>query len=221
MLNGNEDRAQNRKASLDQLIAERRSIRKYKPDIPPQAWIKDMIQCAAMAPSPSNIQPVRFIGIHSRESREKLHKAMMLGRQELLDRLEENKVSKKIGNWIKTYYRFSKFMFSAPLVFAVGTIAPEQGFTKVLSEAGLLKNDRSDGALDITVGLALKAFILKGKDLGLGTCVLTAPLVFIPNIETILGLKEIRIRCFVTAGFPDEKPQPLTKKTGADIYGEI
>lgn len=221
MLSGSKNRTLEQKPSLDQLIVERRSIRKYKPDVPPQVWIKDMIECAAMAPSPSNIQPVRFIGIHSRKSREAIHQAMILGRQELLDRLEEKKGTKKTGNRIKTYYRFSEFMFSAPLLFGIGTIMPEQGFSKILSEAGLLKNNRPDGALDITVGLALKAFILKGEELGLGSCVLTAPLVFIPDIEEVLELKEIQIRCFVTVGFPDEKPQPPTKKTGMDIYYEI
>jgi nitroreductase len=221
MLSGSGNKSLGQKPTLDQLITERRSIRKYKPDMPPQAWIEEMIQCAAMAPSPSNTQPVRFVGIASQSCRETLRRAMISGLQTLLNELEEKKDAKRTKNWIKTYYRFSEFMFSAPLLFAVGIIKPQRDFHKMLAEAGLLKNDRTDGAWDITAGLALKAFLLKGEELGLGSCILTAPLVFVPDVEEILGLKEIRIRCFVTAGFPDETPKVLIKKTGADIYHEI
>jgi hypothetical protein len=74
------------------------------------------------------------------------------------------------------------------------------------------------------VGLALKGFILKGQELGLGTCILTAPLIFISNIskvEEILGLENTRIKCFVTVGFPDEVPPVIERKTVAEIYKEL
>jgi nitroreductase len=113
-------------------------------------------------------------------------------------------------------------MVEAPLLFAFGVIEPSGGFSHKLQAAGLISCDtRHRTDMDITVGLALKGFILKAVDLGLGTCILTAPLVFIKDIEQILELEDVRIACLVTAGFPDETPATLPGKKVADIYREI
>lgn len=207
---------------LEDLISKRRSIRKYSPDNPPEEWINLMLQCALMAPSPSNSQPVRFFRISSAEKRENLYQALALGRQKLLRSIEPRMEKKRLKNRINTYYRFSEFMFNAPLLFAVGTIASYAGFSKKLLEEGVVThNRREETNLDITVGLALKGFILKGEELGLGACILTGPLVFIPNVEEILGINDVRIKCFITAGFPGEKPDMPPKKSIAEIVSEI
>jgi nitroreductase len=213
-------RDKNKLTPLDELINGRRSIRKYKTDMPPAEWIEQMIHCATRAPSPSNTQPVRFIRISSHSIIEQLVQAMALGRQKFLRAVETRGGPKRLRNWINSYYRFSEFMFKAPLLLAVGTVTSVGGFSNKLFEAGVLKQyDRKD--LDITLGLALKGFILKGEELGLGSCILTAPLVFISNIEKILRTKDLSIRCLVTVGFPDEVPRPIERKSVADIYSEI
>ena len=207
---------------LEDLISKRRSIRKYSPDKPPEEWINIMLQCALMAPSPSNSQPVRFFRISSAEKRENLYQALALGRQKLLRAVEPRVEKKRLKNWINTYYRFSEFMFNAPLLFAVGTIISYKSFSKKMFDEGVLTyNKREETNLDITVGLALKGFILKGEELGLGSCILTGPIVFIPNVEEILGITDVRIKCFVTAGFPDEKPDMPPKKSISEIFSEI
>lgn len=206
--------------SLDELINRRRSIRKYKTEVPPEEWIEMMIQCAIHAPSPSNSQPVRFIKICSKRIREELHKNMVSGRQHFLHAIENSGRPKRLRNWINSYYRFSEFMFKAPLIFAVGTVRSTSGFSRKLFEAGLL--DRYDTKdLDITVGLAMKGFILKGEALGLGSCILTAPLVFMSNIDKILGIEDIDIRCLITVGFPDEVPGPIERKSVKEVYMEV
>ncbi len=207
---------------LEDLISKRRSIRKYKPDTLPEEWINTMLQCALMAPSPSNSQPVRFFRISSAEKRENLYQALVLGRQKLLRAVEPKVEKKRLKNWINTYYRFSEFMFNAPLLFAVGTIISCKSFSKkMFDEEVLTHNKREETSLDITVGLALKGFILKGEELGLGSCILTGPIVFIPNVEEILGITDVRIKCFITAGFPDEKPDIPPKKSISEIVSEI
>ena len=210
------------KSFLEDLIHKRRSIRKYKPDMPPEEWINSMLRCALMAPSPSNSQPVRFFRISSAGKREKLYQALVSGKQEFLRAIQSKKEAKRLKNLINTYYRFSEFMFKAPILFTVGTIASYTGFSKKLLEEGILThNKREETSLDITVGLALKGFILKGEELGLGTCILTGPLVFIPNVEEILGINDVRIKCFITAGFPDEKPGMPLRKSISEILSEI
>ncbi|MBC2693775.1 MAG: nitroreductase family protein [Desulfobacteraceae bacterium] len=209
-------------SSLEDLINNRRSIRKYKPTMPPEEWINSMLRCALMAPSPSNSQPVRFFRISSAGKRENLYQALVSGKQELLRAIKSKKEAKRLKSLINTYYRFSEFMFKAPILFAAGTIASYAGFSKKLFEEDILThNKREETNLDITVGLALKGFILKGEELGLGTCILTGPLAFIPNVEEILGINDVRIKCFITAGFPDEKPGMPPRKSITEIFSEI
>lgn len=206
--------------SLDGLINRRRSIRRYKPAMPPEEWIRNMIHCALQAPSPSNTQPVRFVKIHSGKIRDRLRESMAAGRRHLLEALEKKGGRKKVKNLINTYYRFSEFMFRAPVFFAVGTIRSTTGFSQKLFEAGLLES-YDTGGLDIALGLALKGFILKGEALGLGSCILTAPLVFMSEPDHMLGVNDLAVRCFITVGFPDETPPAVKRKSVSEIYMQV
>lgn len=207
---------------LDEILHTRRSIRRYTSETPPEHWIEAMVEAVTWAPSPSNTQPVRILRIGSTEKREVLHQVLMEGRQKFLDQFETENGPKRIKNWINSYYRYSEFMVKAPLLFAFGVSEPAGGFSHKLQAAGLISRDtRHCSDMDITVGLALKGFILKATDLGLGSCILTAPLVFIKDIERLLGLNSLRIACLVTAGFPDETPAGVPRKKVTDIYSEI
>ncbi len=208
--------------SLDELINKRRSIRKYKPDPPDQGQIEEMVHCASMAPSPSNSRPVRFIRIITPGIRKNFFKEIEKGYQTFLGTWETKKASKKIRNLINAYWRYSKFIMDAPVLFAVGTITDGNGFSEKLVRADIISHSsRGDTDFDITVGLALKGFILKGEELGISSCILTAPLAFASNPEDILRLDNIKIKCFVTAGFPDETPAYVERSRLDDIYKEV
>ncbi|MDO9529439.1 MAG: nitroreductase family protein [Syntrophales bacterium] len=207
---------------LDELINKRRSIRKYKTDVPPEDWINSMIRYAAMAPSPKNSRPVRFIKIVSPESRDNLYRAMANGQKRRLQSAQKSSTPNKLKNRINMYWRFSKFMFDAPVLFAVGAVSPERGSSGKLPRTGINKKvGRGDTDIDITVGLAVKGFLLKGEELGLGTCIMTAPFTFVRDVENILGIEDVKIKCFVTVGFPDEKPDAPERINVADICREI
>ena len=207
---------------LDKLINQRRSIRKYKADIPPADSIEKMIFAATCAPSPSNSQPALFIRIASTKTKDRIHEALLEGYQTLLHRWKERDGSKKTKNLINAYKRYSEFMFDVPVLFAVGIDQSFSGFSKRLFDANIIAEDRrKDTDLDISTGLALKGFILKGEELGLSACILTAPLVFIADIEKRLGLDDVRIKCFVTVGFPDEKPGYIKRKSVSEICREL
>ncbi|MCP4134585.1 MAG: nitroreductase family protein [bacterium] len=206
---------------LDETVKIRRSIRKYRQEIPPEEDIARMLELVRYAPSPSNSQPVRFIKCAGTEIREKLKNALDSGYTNLLQKLEKPGVPKKIRNHINVYYRYSQFMFEAPLLFALAVEEPG-GFSKKLFEAGVLDRDirqYTDG--DISAGLALNTFLLKGAELGIGTCVLTAPLTFMRGGENLLPDSSLRIVCFITAGYPDETPGDLKRKPIEELYMEI
>jgi nitroreductase len=207
---------------LDEIIQRRRSIRKYTLEVPPPSWIEAMIACAARAPSPSNSQPVRFIRIMSPEIRQDLLQEMTEHHREFLGNLDAIGGSRKTRNLINTCFRYSKFMVDAPVLIAAGTATNVAGFTRKLVEANLVAEDgKTERDLDIALGLALKGLVLKGTALGLGTCILTAPLVFLSNLEERIGVPEIRIKCFVTVGFSDEEPSFVERKSVSEIYLEV
>lgn len=208
---------------VEKMIRKRRSIRKYKPDVPPSGWIEAIISCAAFAPSPSNSQPVRLFRISSEEVREKLHAEMTDRRRELLEILDSRGGEKKTRNLINAYFRYSEFMFDAPVILAAGTITGHESFSGKLREAGILPPEpaRGETDLDISLGLALQSLMLKSEAIGLGTCILTGPLAFLPEVEKTMGIEGVRIKCFVTVGFPDETPAPVDRKGLSEIYREI
>ena len=207
---------------FDQLVQNRRSIRKYKAALPSEEMIRQMIACAAMAPSPSNSRPVRFVRIQSETMRHQLKQALEEGYQSFLERNREGQNDKRLRNRINVYKRYSDFIFSAPILFAVGFVTGHTGFSKILAEAGILEVDQRESIdLDISVGLALQGFLLKAETLKIGTCIVSAPLVFIDNVEATLGLSDMRVRCLLTAGYPDEVPSHIERLDVDQMYRVI
>ncbi len=205
---------------FDQLIRKRRSIRRYRPESPPEALIEQMVQCACLSPSPSNTHPVRFVNIRSQSIQNEMRARIEAGKEHFLSAAAHQENWKQMRNLINTYFRYSVWMFTAPVIMAVGVTKESTGFSRRLFEAGLLDQyDFKDP--DITTGLSLSAFILKGETLGLGTCILTAPLVFMHRVQGMPGVADLYIRCFVTVGFPDEIPAPVERKTPAEIYRAV
>lgn len=196
--------------NFDQIIQARRSIRQYKKEKPDRSFIDRMLECARLAPSPSHSEPVRYLLIESESRRDALRTEMTLGKDRFLAENDDRGGSKKTRNLIRAYYRFSEFMFNAPYLFALGTI-PVNTLSDRLRDAGrTIPNNKSHQDLDISTGLSLSAFMLKGAELGIATCVLTAPLVYIRNVSDILDA-DLRITCFVTAGYADENTRPLER----------
>lgn len=181
-----------------------------------------MVLAAMRAPSPTNSQPVRFIRILSPEVKDHLHQAMVRGRERLLEAVKENSSSKRLKNWVNAYSRFSEFMFTTPVLFAVGTTLTFVSLSERLFRAGMMEQGhKKHRDVDIAVGLALKGYLLKGEELGLGSCILTAPIIFIEEPEKILFLEKIEIKCFVTTGYPDEEPDYIKRKEFSEIYREV
>lgn len=207
---------------VETLIRERRSIRKYKSDPLPQEWIDAMLQCAHLAPSPSNSQPVRYVRIDTPDYRTKLHRAFIDGHACFIAKHKSAGGSAKLRNWINAYKRFAEFMYEAPVLLAVGVTAQTLGFAGRLAEAGLLdRGMRQSTDLAMTVGLALSGLMLKAQALGVGSCILTVPLVFIAAPEQLLDLDGIKIMCFVTLGLADEAPSPTSRRPLNDVVRVI
>ncbi len=196
-------------AVVERLIFQRRSIRRFQDRPVPEAWIEAMLRCAHQAPSPSNRQPVRFVRIESEAARESLRRALTSGHEALLDQHRSRRGPARLRNRINVYRRYAEVMFAAPLLLAIGVSHEKSGFGDHLAAGGLDPLDSGPAPdLDITVGLALQGLMLKAQGLGMGSCVLTAPLVFIGDAARLLGLENLTVRCFLALGFPGESPRP-------------
>jgi len=207
---------------LEKIIKKRRSIRRYRPDLPPEEWIEKILSATTWAPSPSNIRPVRYVRIESKVIKERLKNEMAQGKERLLRKLDILNNSKKLRKWIEVYYnRYSIFMFDAPVLFVVGIQKKEEGLYEKLKDAKPAINYNRDWALDISVGISICHFILMAETMGLGTCILTTPLIFIDDINRLLCVDNINFRCFLTLGFPDESPSPPERISISDLCIQI
>lgn len=207
--------------TLGDLIRRRRSVRRYRPEMPPEGWIDAMVAAALQAPSPSNSQPVHFVRIASDALREKLTAALAQGHRSLAKAAAA--CAKRLRNRVNVYHRYCLFMHQAPVLMAVCTPRqPQKGLYGHLAEAGVLPPRPLDDAdVALTAGLALDNFLLMGQSLGLATCVLTAPLVFIPDMDRLLGIDDLKVRCLVTVGYADEIPPPVARKPIHQRYRRV
>ncbi len=174
-------------AGLERLLRKRRSIRDFDETFRiPDPAIRKIVRAGLSIPSPSGSMPVWIYRLESRKIREKLEKAVTAGKDALL-----HKAAGKKKNIINYYWRYTSYLFNAPLVLAV-TRAPFQS---------LLENSKGEEAAKITAGLSLFSMSLMAEALGLSSVILTAPLAFCPDIGRKIGIGEKETLCsFLAAG---------------------
>ncbi|MHB8910043.1 MAG: nitroreductase family protein [Syntrophales bacterium] len=203
---------------FDELVTKRRSIRRYTAERPPEEMILAMVRAALEAPSPSNSQPVRFIRVTSERLRGVLREGVAARREALLAIAERAGRPKWMRNRVRFYARYMDFMFDAPVLMAVATLRPPERPAGPEELFGPRTNRVRRANLGVSAGLALMSYLLKGEELGLGSCILSAPLLFLDDPEKLLGLEGMDLICFITTGYPAEEPPPPGKKELGELY---
>jgi nitroreductase len=208
--------------AFDDLLRARRSIRKYLPEEPDDRILREMIAAALWAPSPSHSQPVRFIRVHSTLLKDKLGIALSEGYQHLLDLAASREKPQKLVNRINAYWRYTSFMLRAPVLVAVTTEEGSGSFSGILYEESLLDVDPyTIKGRQIAAGCTLQNVLLKGSELGVSSCILTAPLVFLHHAAVVEEIGGGELQCFLTIGYAAENPKPITRHALEDIYRVI
>lgn len=183
---------------LDAMKA-RRSIRKFKSDPIPEAFVTQLIEAAQLAPSGSNLQPTRLVMIKSAAVRAQLSEATPL-----------------------------PFVSQAPLVIACCVDSESFGGTETrareLKEAGafagtpldkmdpesyakrrLMDPAISEAYLRLNAAIAIDHITLRAVDLGLGTC--WVMMFDQAKVKQILGLGEnFNVVALIPVGYPDQNP---------------
>jgi nitroreductase len=184
---------------LSEVIASRRSIRKYRQEDISADTIRLLLDAARLAPSGSNIQPTRFIVVQSPAAKEAL------------------------GQW--TPY---KFIIKASVIFVccadltamttrehrMGELLKEGVFEGVdidmkdrsIATSSVVTEEAIKAYLTMNAAIAIEHIVLKAVDLGLGSCWLGR--FDRDKIKEFLALDEsIYPVVLLPVGYPDQSPK--------------
>jgi F420 biosynthesis protein FbiB-like protein len=181
--------------SLTDVILERRSIRRYRPDAVPREVIEHLLNVALWAPSAHNRQPWRFAIVETQTQKTALAQAMgtRLRRDLRADGMNEELIEADAN---RSYAR----MTSAPILIALCLsmsdmdIYPDE------------KRSHSEFVMAVqSVAMAGQNLLLAAHDSGLGACWMCAPL-FCPDVvRQVLALPDDwQPQALLTLGYPAE-----------------
>jgi nitroreductase len=192
-------------------IEQRRSIRKFKPDLLSESIIAELLNAARLAPSGSNAQPWRFKIVKDSETKKKLAEAA---------------------------YNQS-FIAQAPVVFVccadidgylngvvsglqdLGRIgAVEDRVVKIIldrtEKMKPMSIEQFGQRIAFNVAIAIEHIVLRALDFGLGTCWIR--LMDEQAIKVIFNWSDsTTVVALLPIGYPDEFPAPRQRRTIDEI----
>ncbi|MCK5183724.1 MAG: nitroreductase family protein [Candidatus Heimdallarchaeota archaeon] len=176
--------------TFDEIIAKRRSIRKFKKDPLKEEEIEAILDAGNKAPSAKNLQQWRF-HVYQREAKDKLVKF-------ILD--EFDKISNKPG--ISKYARYSfQIMDEAPVAILV--------YSAQVMEHPARPDIQS-------VSAAIQNMLLKAQELGIGSLWICDVLYFDETIMKHVGA-EMPLLAAISLGYANESPASRTRLTVDDV----
>lgn len=184
-----------------QLLEARKSIRKYKPEMPPRATIEKILNAGMHAPSGKNRQNWRFFVCTGKKRDEylKYSQKSWLGIKDILQaRLKPS------------LYEFTeRFFFTlgdAPvLIFCYSINTPDERYHTSIG----------------SVYMAVENMNLAAVAEGLGTCTMGAPLEIKDEVDKFLGVTDLpeykagqmELLCGLVLGYPDHEPPKASRQT--------
>ena len=203
--------------ALLELLATRRSVRRFRDDAPPRELLERLVEAAVTAPSASNKQPWRFVIVTDRARIASLAAAVREAVARIAPHIEPAAVDafRAYGDY------FTRFE-AAPAL-----IVPLHKSLTVLSnlvDADLDPADRARiEAMErqsglIGTSLALENLLLMAHALGLGASGMTGPLVADDRLRALLDVPPSwNITALVPVGWPAEAPAPTSRKTAESV----
>lgn len=189
------------KKDFYQLIESRKSIRKFKPDMPPRDVLERILGAGFHAPSGKNRQNWRFFVVTGKKREEylKYSQKSWLGIKDIL----KQRLKPSLYDFTE---RFFFTLGDAPvLLFCYTVNSPEE---KDLTSIG-------------SVYMAVENMNLACVVEGLGCCTMGAPLEIKDDVDKFLGVTdlpeyksgEMQLLCGVVLGYPDHNPPKAPRQT--------
>jgi nitroreductase len=182
------------------VIRNRRSIRKFKPDMVPDEMITELIDAARIAPSGSNLQPSRFIVVKSAEGKEKLKECTPLpfvhSAPVTIICLADT------GVFSGRELRMSELREAGAFI---DTPLDGDGFAEAMKRRAVMSEADAAAYLKFNTAIAIDHLTLRAADLGLGTC-----WIGMFDQKKVREAFDLESRYLVSAlipvGFPDQNP---------------
>lgn len=193
---------------LTRIIKDRRSIRRYKPDVPAIELVLKLIDAARYAPSPTNLQPWLFLIITNAEIVNRMAEAVLF---KLKNLHSKNKLAADMNatEFSKEYFLFFR---KAPVIIAP-LFKPYPATVKLGYELTAEESFRKKLVSIESTAAATQNLLLAAHVVGLGACWIDGALVARKEIEAILGVKAPwELMCLVALGYPAEQPKPPRRK---------
>ncbi len=191
--------------ALMQILRSRRSVRRFTSRPVEREVITKLVDAARWAPSNHNRQAWRFVVIDDRATLTQLAEAC---RVELAERLAA--LPALAAEYSQSLLDHAVFFEHAPcLIFALHkrSMAVSAAMLQGLEEPALVSGE------PISTALAVENLLLAAHALGLGACVMTAPLLAQRAITQLLALpRGYHPTCCIALGYPSEMPATPERK---------
>ncbi|MBV9521624.1 MAG: nitroreductase family protein [Alphaproteobacteria bacterium] len=189
------------KPSWLELLAGRRSIRRYRPDPIATTTIERILTAACWAPSAHNRQPWRFALLRSLSWKDRLARAM--GERLRAERLRDGDPPCLVDEDVARSY---KRIAEAPIVILVALdMADMDRYPDGRQRAEHLMAVQS-------TAMATQNLLLAAHAEGLGACWMCAPLFCPDRVKAVLGLpKDWDPQAIVTIGKPANDGKPASR----------
>jgi nitroreductase len=190
-------------------IKERRSIRNFKAIMPKDEEIIQIIESAGYAPSPTNLQPWKFLIIKSESIKRKMVEAVQ---RKIGSRIQETKNTP--SDELTDYCSYFTFFQNAPVIIVpLYKPYPSSVYAYLMDEEEEEFLDMGNALGIMSASAATQNLLLAAHSLGLGGCWMHGPLWARAELREILGVKEPwEILAIVPIGVPAVIPKPPRRK---------
>lgn len=190
---------------LLQLLRTRRSTRKFRADPVPRADVQCLLEAARWAPSNHNRQAWRFLVLQSpariAELAEVIAKAV---------RTRTERLPAVASPYVADLVSHASLFAGAPALVVALHRAPLAVASSLLAD---LAHPELVSGEPLSTAMAVQNLLLAAHALGLGACVMTAPLLAGEQLDTALGVEPPwAVTCLIALGWPAETPDPPRRK---------
>ena len=190
------------------VVFQRRSIRRYRPDVVPRNIVESLLQAAIWSPSAHNRQPWRFGVIETADQKESLAQAMgaRLRHDLQADGVPTAVIEADAG---RSYSRITQSPVLIVLCLSMVDMDVYTDDKRSLNEYLMAVQ---------SVAMAGQNILLAAHDIGLGACWMCAPL-FCPDVvkETLNLPDDWQPQALLTLGYPAETREKTRKPLEASV----
>jgi nitroreductase len=171
------------------VLADRRSVRDFSPEMPPRALVVRAIEAATHAPSGMNKQPWRFVIVTNEAVKERMVARVSREIETILSLLAGDEYADKVADYLRNYATLFR---SAPVVVNVLYREYGQVIASLLERSNIVYPDNQEEAANPamqSVSAAIQNLQLAAHALGLATCWMTAPLFARAQLHELLDVE--------------------------------